>query len=250
MTSDAKFRWFEDMSGDGKIPPAHRFILGYCAIRYAKESEGYLIRVTQQTIADNLGMARKTINEAFRSGRERGWVERVAEHQRGPGHHGADTWRLKWCNPNDTPCREVLSNPGVTPSAEEWCNPNDHNGVTQTPEWCNPAKASTSENDVPKGINQGIRKGTAPQPPSCPKHPNGPDHDENCHQCKRVREYNAEQAADQELRDARAAEALRRLKANCEMCDGTGLIDVDVDMVKRCDHGVTNLEAWRNAHTG
>jgi hypothetical protein len=252
MTSDAKFRWFENMCCDGKIPPAHRLILGYCAIRYATESEGFIIRVRQQTIAENLCMARKTVNEAFRTGRERGWVEKVSEHRRGPGHHSGDTWRLRmpeWCNPNDTPYGEVLSNPRVTPLGQ-WSNPNGHNDVTQTPEWCNPPKASTSENVVPKGIGQGSRKGTEPQIPSCSKHPNGPDHDENCHQCKRVRQYNADQVVVEERGKAEEANALRLLKANCKFCGGTGFIDVDDNTVRCCDHGATNLEAWRNAQIG
>jgi hypothetical protein len=178
MASDAKFRWFEDMNHDEAIPPAHARIVGYCGIRYAKEDQGFAICVTQQTIAANLHMTRKTVNEAFRSARRRGWLTKVAVHQRGPGHHGADTWRLsrprdlsngndtqEWSNPNDTSYDGEWGNAndtqypnGVTQTAE-WCNPNGANGVTQTAEWCNPVNAFTSENEPPKGTYQGSIEG-------------------------------------------------------------------------------------------
>jgi hypothetical protein len=167
MATDAKFRWFEAMSHDGLIPLAQRAIIGYCGIRYAMESQGFVIKVTQQTIADNLGVSRKTVNVAFGTAARHGWLMKKAVHKPGTGNHGADTWALalpKWCNPDDTPEPEWsngIDTPlesGVTESAE-WCNPNGQSGVTESAEWCNPANASTRENDVPKGINQGFEEG-------------------------------------------------------------------------------------------
>jgi hypothetical protein len=91
--SDAKFRWFEAMSHDQKIPPIQRFIIGYCGIRYARAPE-YLICVRQQTIADNLGFHVNTVAAAFKTAQGRAWLRRVGERQRGRGKRGGDTWEL------------------------------------------------------------------------------------------------------------------------------------------------------------
>lgn len=165
--TDAKFRWFEAMYHDEAIPLAQRAVIGYCGVRYAKEDQGFVICVTQKTVADNLGVSRKTVNMAFGIAARRGWLTKVAVHKPGTGNHGADTWTLtrpKWCNRDDTREAEWSNRDGtplesdVTETAE-WCNPNGQSGVTENAKWCNPGNASTSENDVPKGLYQGFKEG-------------------------------------------------------------------------------------------
>lgn len=230
MTSDAKFRWFEDMNHDTEISIARRGILGYCAIRYARESEGCIIRVTQQTIAGNLGVTTKVIKGAFKSGSERGWVERVAERRRGRGHHGADTWRLRRPeigNRNDPYYGGLIGNR----NGQKW--------VTETSEIGNRPNAATSTNSTPKGIKKGIGKGMDPQPLSCSKHPDGPGHRENCHRCMQIRlaeERERAAAQEREQRERQEAAAERR---DCDLCDEGGWLKGDdgpVEPAIKCAH--------------
>jgi hypothetical protein len=92
--SGEKFRWFEAMYHDARIPLGQRAIVGYCGIRYAMESEGYLVKIRQQTVADHLGVHVNTVAAAFKSAQRRGWMRMVGERQRGRGHHEPDTWEL------------------------------------------------------------------------------------------------------------------------------------------------------------
>jgi hypothetical protein len=137
--SDAKFRWFEDMYTDDLLPIGHRGILGYCAIRYAMESEGFVIKLRQETIAANLGIDLRTVQRAFAMGRQRGWVQKIGVGQRGRGHHEADSHTISW--PGEMPGRNV---------------PHSDKCPAEMSEMPGRANAATSENDVPKGLDTGF----------------------------------------------------------------------------------------------
>jgi hypothetical protein len=238
MAGDAKFRWHDDMQADKSMPQLHRWIVSYCGIRYAKASEGFLICVTQKTIAANLGVARETVNRAFGSARERGWVRRVAQRQRGTGHHGADTWALSGL-------RE-LSDSGVTQPAE-LSDSQDHSCVTPRAELSDRAKASTSENDVPKGIKKGLKEGYGsadpPSPslipeeepgPHCPAHmPNGTRLP--CGACGTLRAERLAWEEGEKVRRAKRAKLRRDTIDACPRCDENGQIELDDGSIAKCD---------------
>lgn len=97
--------------------------------------------------------------------------------------------------------------------------------------------------DVPPGI-KGIERGGggaregAPvdmdtPPPPCPRHPNGWDHPENCHACRRLREWDQRQTA--------RADADRRAQAGevpwCGQCDSDSyrwVLNEDGTPLRRC----------------
>lgn len=68
------------------------------------------------------------------------------------------------------------------------------------------------------------------QPPECSKHPDGNATDENCHGCRRVREWHEGLAA-------RVAAEYAQRRAGCERCGGTGWIETaDGAPAAKCDH--------------
>ena len=166
--SDAKFQWFNAMYADREIPLAQRGIIGYCGIRYAKASQGYVIQVNQRTIAENLGTTTKTVGESLRAGERQAWLQKKERAKGGRGHHGGDTWVLsipiETPNGNDPSLEETPNGNGT--SFDETPNENAGNPQpksekppTETAETYNWTNAPTSENAVPKGIEKGIEEG-------------------------------------------------------------------------------------------
>jgi hypothetical protein len=155
--SDAKFRWFEAMNHDEKIPLAQRGVLGYCGIRYAMESEGYLIKVRQETIAANLGSDVKTVKRAFAAGRNRGWLIKSVQGQRGRGHHEPDTHVLAMQD-------GMGDSPGT--HSDKWGTQESEMGDshvrdgakwgTHMSEMGDSANAATSENAALQGLDTGF----------------------------------------------------------------------------------------------
>lgn len=165
MSGREKFEWFEAMFSDGTITLAQRGILGYCGIKYAKAEQGYIIKVNQRTIAENLHTTTKTVSEALRAGERRGWVRKAERAKGGRGHHGGDTWELtrpaETHNRNSTSCSET-PNGNSTSYAETYnwnaenSQPKSEKPTTESAETYNRPNASASENDVPKGIELGL----------------------------------------------------------------------------------------------
>jgi len=149
--SDAKFRWFDAMNHDAKLRLGDRAVLGYCGIRYAMEEEGFEIKVRQETIAKNLGVHLNTVKAAFAAGRERGWINKTGDRQRGRGNHEPDTHTL---------ARPIESEPTNRYSGvSEWVQqdvPISRKKVQRAGEIGTTDNAPTSENDVPQGLPSGI----------------------------------------------------------------------------------------------
>jgi hypothetical protein len=156
MSGREKFAWYEDMNHDEKIPLAQRAVIGYCGIRYAKAPR-YLIEVRQQTIAEHLSIRKATVNAAFRSGAQRGWLRKVAVGQRGRGHHGADIWELTTPGEMVTPDAPIYDEMGARNDGNEYAKP--HEWVRETAEMGTRPNAPTSENDTPKGTDKGTKEG-------------------------------------------------------------------------------------------
>src|SRR6516164_1101109 len=166
--SDAKFRWFEDMNHDEKMPPLHRWIVGYCGIRYAMESEGLVVKIRQQTVARHLSVDPSTVKRAFRSARMRGWLNKKGEGQRGRGHREADTHVLTrptemggasdthlMCDTSATHfdkggAAESEMGGSSDPWTEKWGAPESEMGGS--------ANVSTSANNGLQGLDTGISK--------------------------------------------------------------------------------------------
>ena len=166
--SDAKFRWFEDMNHDEKMPPLHRWIVGYCGIRYAMESEGLVVKIRQQTVARHLSVDPSTVKRAFRSARMRGWLNKKGEGQRGRGHREADTHVLT--RPTEMGGASDTHLMGDTSDThfDKWGAPESEMGGTSDPwteKWGAPesemggsANVSTSANNGLQGLDTGISK--------------------------------------------------------------------------------------------
>jgi hypothetical protein len=156
--SDAKFRWFDAMYHDDGMPITHRGILGYCGIRYAKESDGYEITVRQETIADNLGIHINTVAAAFASGRRREWVVKTRERQRGRGYQGGDTHTLSRPREIPTPTSGYFDE-NTHKSAPEYPH-GDVGNSGKYPQVSGEIPTSdnfpTSENAPPKGLDTGF----------------------------------------------------------------------------------------------
>jgi hypothetical protein len=180
--SDAKFRWYEAMYHDDQIPITLRGILGYCGIRYAKESDGFVIKVRQQTIAENLAVDVKTVKRAFAAGRNRGWLRKSHEGQRGRSHHEPDTHVLtrpqemgdsngthsqKWGTQTD----EMGDSNGTHYAEIGDLNP--RNGGLQSPK----TRAPTSENETLQGLDTGFNNYQG-FPQGFAREEHGPDYSE------------------------------------------------------------------------
>lgn len=81
-----------------------------------------------------------------------------------------------------------------------------------------------------------------PEPPRfCQDHPNGtPD---SCIPCMKAREGHDAWKKREEARQLAIREEYRRLSQNCPLCQGTNVIEVGDDEVRKCDHGRESAHA-------
>lgn len=121
--------------------------------------------------------------------------------------------------------------PGLTPaltlSDGVGVNPSSNPGRT-------PAPAPTSSSILQRGYVTGERhQGTTPDingpRPTCNRHPE--NHTGPCEACGHRRAWDQARAAADEAER-------KRIAANCPMCQGTNLVEVGDNEVRKCDHQV------------
>ena len=87
-----KFAWMARVAEDDRMTDTHRLILVYCALQYVKGADE-VFSVRQTTVAAKLHMHVNTVANALRRGREWGWLQQVAQRERGRGGQ-ADIHRI------------------------------------------------------------------------------------------------------------------------------------------------------------
>jgi hypothetical protein len=181
-----KYAWHTWMMHDSRIPLAQRAILAYCAIRYARASEGLVIKVRQATIAANMGVDLSTVKRAFATGRRYGWIDQTGKGRRGRGVHEPDShtlmWpseqfdnRAEWGTETDPIADDkwVATEPPITadvtdkwgsvepPITDKWVaaeTPITDKWVAEIPEMGGWANAPTSVNGAPTGFTTGLKE--------------------------------------------------------------------------------------------
>jgi hypothetical protein len=90
-----KFRWFEAVATDDRIPLGERAVLMYAVIIDVHGSNGQgTFRVNQKTLAGRCHTSRQTVNAALNRARRLGYLRKVERRESGPGRIGGDLWQL------------------------------------------------------------------------------------------------------------------------------------------------------------
>jgi hypothetical protein len=116
----------------------------------------------------------------------------------------------------------ALANARVTEQLHDTPNPN-------------PNPSSTSVVTKKGGVTFPNARGTASRP-ICSKHPQGNDTDENCRGCMKTRQWDESHAADAQADELEAKRRAREISEGCPDCNGTNVIDIGDNEVRKCTH--------------
>ena len=110
--------------------------------------------------------------------------------------------------------------------------------LTNPSDW-NPSGTLPEPTGVGKGVgvtNLGNNLGGENARPVCSKHPTGNPNDDNCRGCMRIRKWDEDNAAASEADELRARREAREQAENCPDCEGTNLIEIGDNRVRKCTH--------------
>jgi hypothetical protein len=134
MTDYPRFAWIARVGEDSRISHAQARVLMYIANQNVKGANT-TFQVRQETVAENLRVHVNTVANAIKCAQDLGWLALEAERKRGPGHHGANVYRLGFV---ELPTRECGSSEEELPTrrSEELATPplsNDPHGAGELP---------------------------------------------------------------------------------------------------------------------
>ena len=250
-----KFAWHRSVTRDARITAGQRLVLGDL-LHSVVTGSSLRFRVKQETIAERLNVSLRSVNGAFATATKLGYLT-IA--QRRSTASGADEHQLTMPGPH----ADYACGPGSSTRTD--CNVYTHKMqdphariatptrifVAEIPsvpaETANPKVLEEGslrrffEGGSGRGASEPATVAAVPSPGNAPSR-YCPRHDETnsapCQACRKAREdleaWNGRRVA--------AAEADRRrliqLRDNCQICDGTNLVDIGNDQVRKCDHGI------------
>lgn len=226
MSEWHRHTWNKGMLACPSFSNADKVALNYYAV-YSAYGPGDTFSVRQSTIAANTCLHQKSVAKALRKALELGWLELVAERQRG-SRGKSDQYRLVipgqvQADPAGTPPLEVGSEP--LPTSEESREPLAPKYGADGSKVGSETEASTSGNDAPLGyVFRFLEEGAATPPPApnldhlgqprCRKH-QGLENPPDCPPCGLERER--KEALDRFRADRVAAEH-RAIRAAIDSC--------------------------------
>ena len=83
----------------------------------------------------------------------------------------------------------------------------------------------------------GVTSVDAHEPPQCRRHPNS-NSELPCAACQKRRLWDEQQTEAQKRNELDTRRRLKEIRENCQLCQGTNLVELEDGVMARCDHGM------------